>query len=69
MARWTARIKIKHLLEHDDESHAATQRSMSADETRLSRAYDAIYAELERRGEIDNLPARLDAVQFVAPTP
>ena len=39
--------------------------NMSADETRLSRAYDAIYAELERRGAIDNLPACLDAVEFV----
>jgi len=43
--------------------------NMSTDETRLSRAYDAIYAELERRGMGEDLAARLDAVQFIVPTP
>ena len=43
--------------------------NMSADETRLSRAYDAVWAELERRGMGDELPARLDAVKFILPLP
>ncbi len=30
MPRWTSKVKVKHLLEHEDESHEATQRSMSA---------------------------------------
>jgi len=36
--------------------------NMSADENRLSRAYDAVWDELERRGMGDELPARLDAL-------
>ena len=43
--------------------------NMSADETRLSRAYDAVWDELERRGMGDELPARLDAVKFILPLP
>ena len=30
MTRWTSKVKIKHLLEHNDESLEATQRSMNA---------------------------------------
>ena len=41
--------------------------NMSADENRLSRAYDAVWDELERRGMGDELPACLDAVEFVTP--
>ena len=43
--------------------------NMSADENRLSRAYDAVWDELERRGMGDELPGRLDAVQFIVPLP
>ena len=43
--------------------------NMSADENRLSRAYDAVWDELERRGMGDELPARLDSVEFILPLP
>lgn len=43
--------------------------NISADENRLSRAYDAVWDELERRGMGDELPARLDAVEFILPLP
>ena len=38
MTRWTSKVAIKHLLEHDDESHEATQRSMIAIANALENA-------------------------------
>ncbi len=56
MPRWTSRVKVKHLLEHEDESHEATQRSMSAIADALAASHAFDYFDRDWLAKMRNIP-------------
>ena len=56
MTRWTSKVAIKHLLEHDDESHEAIQRSMIAIANALENAPAFAYFDRDWIEIMRNIP-------------
>ena len=56
MTRWTSKVAIKHLLEHDDKTHEATQRRMIDIANALENAPAFAYCDRDWIEKMRNIP-------------